>query len=533
MKKILLLFVSLAFSQWSSDPSSPQLLGAGVQAQVKATSDGGVYIAWLTDMGGYHVYLQRFDSEGIPQFDDGGMLISNHNNSSWIAVFHMNLDVDSENNAIITVLDERSGPWNVYAYKISPDGSMLWGNDGIAVSSSNNANYSPRLAVFSDNSAVVTWSEDLSDVRFQRISAEGNLMWDNGILIEDSDASLMSPQPIINADGDALIQWISQSGPVWAANSILYLQKYNIDGIPQWNEPAITAGPVVFPMGNWLQQSVPETMGGAFSAWTKMSGNVQSAIAQHITTNGDLSWTSGVSLSTNSSAFHISPRLAVSENSQEVMAVWNESNGAQTQRGIYAQRLNESGNRLWGSNGLPVISLNNDFDYLDLSITSIGEEMIVVYLQQSLNMNGDIYAIRVDADGNFTWEETDGIFTWGEEVEVTNSENPKSDVAVGKGEGTLFIVWTENGNVYAHSLREDGSLGAPDSFILGDVNDDGDINVLDVVAILGFIINPGEPSESEFLAGDYNQDGELNVLDVVAIVALIISPENITSHVNN
>ena len=102
MKKILLLFVSLAFSQWSSDPSSPQLLGAGVQAQVKATSDGGVYIAWLTDMGGYHVYLQRFDSEGIPQFDDGGMLISNHNNSSWIAVFHMNLEVDSENNAIGT-----------------------------------------------------------------------------------------------------------------------------------------------------------------------------------------------------------------------------------------------------------------------------------------------------------------------------------------------------------------------------------------------------------------------------------------------
>ena len=115
MKRVLILLfiVSLAFSQWSSSPSSPQLVGSGVQAQVKATSDGGVYIAWLTDMGGYHVYLQRFDSEGIAQFDDGGMLISNNNNSSWIAVFHMNLDVDDENNAIITVLDERSGPWNV------------------------------------------------------------------------------------------------------------------------------------------------------------------------------------------------------------------------------------------------------------------------------------------------------------------------------------------------------------------------------------------------------------------------------------
>ena len=153
MKKLILLFIiSLASAQWFSDPASPQLLGSGVQAQVKATSDGGVYVAWLTDMGGYHVYLQRFNSEGIAQFDDGGMLISDNNNSSWIAVFHMNLDVDSENNAIITLLDQRSGPWNVYAYKIAPNGDMLWGEDGVAVSSSSYTNYSPRLAVFADTS---------------------------------------------------------------------------------------------------------------------------------------------------------------------------------------------------------------------------------------------------------------------------------------------------------------------------------------------------------------------------------------------
>ena len=83
------IIFSLASSQWSSDLGSPQLLGSGVQAQVKAASDGGVYIAWLTDMGGYHVYLQRFSSEGIAQFDDGGMLVSDHNNASWIAVFHI------------------------------------------------------------------------------------------------------------------------------------------------------------------------------------------------------------------------------------------------------------------------------------------------------------------------------------------------------------------------------------------------------------------------------------------------------------
>jgi hypothetical protein len=466
-------------------------------------------------MGGYHVYLQRFDSEGIPQFEDGGMLISNNNNASWIAVFHMNLEVDSEDNAIITVQDERSGPWNVYAYKISSNGSMLWGNDGIAVSSSNNANYSPRLAVFPDNSVVVTWSQNLSAVYFQRISSGGDLMWGDGIIIEDTDASLMSPQPIVNADGDALIQWIGQSGQVWAANSTIYLQKYDLNGNSLWNEPTIVVGPVAFPMGNWLQQSAPEATGGSFAAWTRMSGNVQSSTAQYITTNGTLSWAGGVNLSTNTGSFHISPRLAVSEDSQELIAVWNESNGSQSQRGVYAQRLDQNGNRLWGMNGLPVIPLNNNFDYLDLSIASMGEEMIVAYSQQSTNMSGDIYATRLDADGNATW--------MGGEVEVTNSGNSKSDMMVGKGQDCLFIAWTENGNVYAHSLREDGILGSPDSFVPGDMNGDGTINVLDIIEIIGFIM------DNQYVqAGDYNGDGELNVVDIVSIVSLILNPGDAT-----
>ena len=140
-------------------------------------------------------------------------------------------------------------------------------------------------------------------------------------------------------------------------------------------------------------------------------------------------------------------------------------------------------------------SLNNNFDYLDLSIVGVGEEMIATYFQQSLNMSGDIYAVRIDADGNPTWT--------GEEVEVTNSGNSKSDMMVGEGQGCLFIAWTENGNVYAHSLREDGILGSPDSFVLGDVNGDGTINVLDIIEIIGFIMDNQYVQE-----GDYNGDGE-------------------------
>ena len=112
---VLCILFAVIIAQWSDDPGNPQLMGNGIQPQVQATSDGGVYIAWLTN-GNYHVYLQRLDHEGINQFTDGGMLISDNNNSSWIAVYHLNLAVDSEDNAIITFVDQRTGTWEVYAY---------------------------------------------------------------------------------------------------------------------------------------------------------------------------------------------------------------------------------------------------------------------------------------------------------------------------------------------------------------------------------------------------------------------------------
>ncbi|MBT4737042.1 MAG: T9SS type A sorting domain-containing protein [Candidatus Marinimicrobia bacterium] len=450
----LLLLTAVISAQWSSDPASPQLLGSGVQAQVKATSDGGVYVAWLTDMGDYHVYLQRFDATGVAQFDEGGMLVSDHNNDSWIAVFHMNLAVDSDNNAIITVLDQRSGPWNVYAYKISSDGSMVWGDNGVSVSNSSQTNYSPRFAVLPDNSVMVAWSPNATTIEIQRISSDGGLMWGDGILIEDSNESLMSPQPIVDSNGDALVQWIGQSGPVWAANSVLYLQKYDLDGISQWSEPTVSAGPVVFPMGNWSQQLVAGTGGSSFSAWTQFSGNVQNAVSQHITEEGSIAWAGGVDLSTNSSNFRMSPMLSVAEETQELMGVWKESNESQSQRGISGQRLDSSGNQLWGSNGVTVVALNSSYDYLDLFVAGFGEELISAYIQQSANMDGDIYANRLDAEGNSVWTN--------ETVTVTNTGTAKSDMMAGKGPNCLFIAWTENGSVYAHCLREDGTLGPPD-----------------------------------------------------------------------
>jgi hypothetical protein len=56
------------------------------------------------------------------------------------------------------------------------------------------------------------------------------------------------------------------------------------------------------------------------------------------------------------------------------------------------------------------------------------------------------------------------------------------------------------------------------SSILGDINDDGVINVLDVVVLVNIVLG----IEDEIPAGDLNSDGVINVLDVVILVNMIL-----------
>ena len=91
----------------------------------------------------------------------------------------------------------------------------------------------------------------------------------------------------------------------------------------------------------------------------------------------------------------------------------------------------------------------------------------------------------------------------------------------------LTIIDSESNEVLSYTLEE-GSEGMSESFtvegtgcaLLGDVNEDGTVNVIDIVSIVNGIL--GTDTEDLMLCGDYNEDGELNVIDIVGIVNAIL-----------
>jgi len=62
--------------------------------------------------------------------------------------------------------------------------------------------------------------------------------------------------------------------------------------------------------------------------------------------------------------------------------------------------------------------------------------------------------------------------------------------------------------------------------LLGDVNNDGSVDVLDIVTIVGHITGENTLSAEQVNIADTNQDGFVDVLDVVEIILRIINEEN-------
>lgn len=56
----------------------------------------------------------------------------------------------------------------------------------------------------------------------------------------------------------------------------------------------------------------------------------------------------------------------------------------------------------------------------------------------------------------------------------------------------------------------------------GDVNGDGNINILDVVLTISFILETSAPTPEQFWAADMNEDSNIDILDVLEIVIIIL-----------
>ena len=88
--------------------------------------------------------------------------------------------------------------------------------------------------------------------------------------------------------------------------------------------------------------------------------------------------------------------------------------------------------------------------------------------------------------------------------------------------GQVYLGST-NLSQYENQIRNLIINNYPSQTSLGDINEDGTINIQDIILIIGNILGTISLSEVQLELGDINQDGIIDILDIVQVINLILS----------
>ncbi|WP_223115208.1 dockerin type I domain-containing protein, partial [Pseudomonas syringae] len=64
--------------------------------------------------------------------------------------------------------------------------------------------------------------------------------------------------------------------------------------------------------------------------------------------------------------------------------------------------------------------------------------------------------------------------------------------------------------------------GLNDSDIMGDVSQDEIVNILDIIQMVGYILETNNFSQDQILLGDLNSDSVVDILDIIGLVNMIL-----------
>ncbi|OGC90057.1 MAG: hypothetical protein A2W25_15580 [candidate division Zixibacteria bacterium RBG_16_53_22] len=458
---LLLAVINAPLAQWPSDPAQNLIVsnmsGEETISKIAPMSDGGCYVSWWNNTAGmYWFYLQRYDATGIAQWADDGLLISNHAQDTWLTDY--DLAVDSADHAIIAINDLRAGgDWDIYAYRISPTGTFVWGANGVTVCDNGAADYTPRAIVTSTGNIVITWQDD-TNIYVCKYSPDGLELWP---MITMSATYALSIPSLAAVESDGFIlQMLVAQGPNYYNPKHLYAQKFDSAGIMIW--PG-SNGVVVQNAGGFGPQMRPDIesdgAGGAYSFWYDSRSTVLHAFAQHILSAGSMAWTAnGVVVSTTAGHLQMSPACVPIPSTGDLTLFYENTNSDQTMSGLYGQKFNSAGVRQWGNGGIAFVPLTEEPKML-VRANRVENDAVVTYLE---NPPGNfvmdyLMAIRVDGLGSHVWDPSP--VTMASTLSDKGYHSACATVA-----GQAIAAWQDkrvdpDGDIYLQNINADGTFG--------------------------------------------------------------------------
>lgn len=400
-----------------------------------------------TDNVVYEYRLQAIDKNGVRKFGDLGLLISDYPNRSYCVVNDY-LYLDKEGNIIVVVFDARAHEYEdlmgAYAYKISPEGEMLWGEDGVLLGNGRDLVAAMRMVELTDGSIVFAWMRShgqLLAIDLQRITAKGERQWEpTEVGLNDETVTYQYPY-LVDAGMNQFILVYAKGGA-----QDLYARKMDFDGTAVWNEDTriYRGGWGTIPLWTILDVK-PSGDGGVILGWNddRSMTNIETAYMSYVTKDGEIGF-SGASdngdVKLNYSEFrNFNCKVMADPAGDGFLAFWRETSEGQSWQRMVMQKVSKEGELLYGDEGVMIADFEEtNFGYNSIQPGNEGEAALFYMRQNAGYGDVDVLYITFKTEtGEFLMEEPHRLIAGTKERSGMTSH-------VCQEEGFWILKWKED-----------------------------------------------------------------------------------------
>ena len=449
--KTITLFIALAFSisiqaQWTTDLAANTLTSNLSSEDMKAvsTSDGQTYIVYW-EAENLALYLQVLDTSGNKMLGDNGHLITNTIPMNTYTVT-WSVVVDNEDNLYVGVT--ATGDSSGHVYKLDIAGNHLWSSEGVALGSA----YVPTILPLETGEAIISWIPG-NQALMQKYDTSGNPMWDVPQTVT-SGSSKTAPANLFElSGGDYVLVFHTYN---YGVSSTLFAQKYDSDGVAQWDAPTQLSNKET--AYNKLYSGLSDNDTVYFGYYASTSTRFDSFL-QKINPDGTIPWgINGKDFDINETNYELETQIAFSEGSQYIWSICNYSDTSQTEYGEYIQKFDkETGERLFTENAKEIYAISANQNIHTGSLHIVGNKPLFL-LSKGMD-NGvsptTLEVVLLDENGDFIWaEESKPIATYTANKKREHLLKPKDGQAI-----AVFIEDKSDGfNIYAQNIIDENLL---------------------------------------------------------------------------
>jgi len=453
----IVLYSSFIIPQWVSDPTTNLAICtvAETQREARICNDGAgnIFIFWRdyrnepTIFGG-DIFAQKLDMLGMPQWVNNGTSLV----SGFGGQFDPQVLNDNENGfyLIWRTTSNSFKDYTLHAQRFTNNGNKMWGTSGITVQSGLGTVTYPIITLDEQNNLLITWL-------LVHIGSNNDL----GIFVQKIDKNgavkwgssglaLNTLQGILKLSPQISNDLNGGAIVVWSdnrnSNSDIYAQRVSSTGIKLWQENGL---PICEKTGSQNANNIiSDDNGGALIFWEDVQETSYNVCVQRIDSSGNKLFGADGKVLLNSSAPLGQYEFLLDKN-KEIFLFWSTLEG-----NIYAQKVDYNGNLIWAN---PVSICTTQNPGSNLALAKSDNNGIIISWFDKRNVNNDIYSQWISADGVARWNNNGAA--------ICNETHEQSDCAVIEDKsGGAVLAWADmrNGNfdIYTQNVDVRGKLGS-------------------------------------------------------------------------